>query len=648
MEKSLWGVVAAVLGTGGALVGGCSHAVYGPVAGELEPLVGDGGVGAAPSGPRPTFPTTVVASKAPPPISGGTLLVTSDGQTAIAADPDRDAIYGVDLASSTVRYTVHLQEGDEPGRVAEDGSGRVHVALRGGGALVTLDESTGAVLQRRSVCPAPRGVAWDKSSDSMVVACATGELVTLPSAGGAATATLQVERDLRDVVIQNGAMSVSSFRAAQILRLNPDGTVARRDALPAPLPEFNPHVVWRAVASPSGSIVTVHQAASTQSISTKIPGGYGGGSSGPFPTTTFAPPFEDAALGPLTFGTSDDAGLLFEGDSSAPVPVPLPSFQFQMSAVLSVFTEIQADGTIVSTRPFSGVLPVDVAVSPDGSTVAVAAPGSSFTPEASNVMVFRSGGENDTATPADTQPIAVGFDATGRVLVQTRSPATLIAYTASGGIAQTTLLAGSTRDDTGHDVFHTQAGASIACASCHPEGGDDGNVWLLDDAQRRTPSLRGTLVGTAPYHWPGDEADLPTLVNDVYTLRMAGAPLASDQMKALTGWVQSVPPPPAPSWVDPQAVSAGKTLFESSQTSCTTCHTGSKFTNNATVDVGTGGAFQVPPLVGVGWRTPLMHDGCAATLADRFSSTCATSAHGNTSQLSATDVKNLVAYLETL
>src|SRR5258708_7065817 len=64
---------------------------------------------------------------------------------------------------------------------------------------------------------------------------------------------------------------------------------------------------------------------------------------------------------------------------------------------------------------------------------------------------------------------------------------------------------------------------------------------------------------------------------------------------------------------------------------CSTCPWGPKLTNNKAVDVGRGtdpgresdggpppAAFQVPPLVGVGWCTPLLHDGCALTIADRF------------------------------
>ena len=103
----------------------------------------------------PTFGTTVRATRPPPAISGGTLLGMKDGTTAIAADPDRDEVSIVDLVKERITYTVTLQPGDEPGRVAEDGAGRAHVALRGGGALVTIDPATGTVLQRRAVCPGP-------------------------------------------------------------------------------------------------------------------------------------------------------------------------------------------------------------------------------------------------------------------------------------------------------------------------------------------------------------------------------------------------------------------------------------------------------------------------------------------------------------
>src|SRR5690242_17970584 len=51
--------------------------------------------------PPPALPAgpAVSADPPPPPIQGGTLLVARDGVTAVAADPDRDAVYLVDLAA---------------------------------------------------------------------------------------------------------------------------------------------------------------------------------------------------------------------------------------------------------------------------------------------------------------------------------------------------------------------------------------------------------------------------------------------------------------------------------------------------------------------------------------------------------------------
>ena len=45
----------------------------------------------------PNFGSNVAQPVAPPAISGGTLRVLRDGHTAVAADPDRDRVYIVDL-----------------------------------------------------------------------------------------------------------------------------------------------------------------------------------------------------------------------------------------------------------------------------------------------------------------------------------------------------------------------------------------------------------------------------------------------------------------------------------------------------------------------------------------------------------------------
>jgi cytochrome c553 len=615
---------------------------------------GGGGFGCLPQAPVPAFGTPVACSTPPPPISGGTLIVSRDGTVAIAADPDRDAVYVVDLASATRKFTVPLQAGDEPGRLAEDGAGRIHVALRGSGTLATIDPTSGTVTVRRAACPAPRGVAWQASSDTVWVACATGELAALPAAGGAASITV-VGRDLRDVLLNGDALAVTQFRSAQLLRLGADETVTRTDSMQSPSacstedggagPCAVSHVVWRAVPGPGGTVVAVHQSESTLSISTKSSGGYGCGGMGGLPLPPPPPPSGNSPGAPITG------------------PPTLPGFG---GPVTSVITVIDSDGTTSLTESFNGVLPVDVAISPDGSLIAAVAAGSGTGADAvDNIFLF--GQQNATEfqnqlTIGTGAATALAFAPNGDLLVQTREPAALwvvphlagaadAGSTAPGGVDAGTPtsipLSTISKEDTGHDIFHTHAGALIACASCHPEGGDDGHVWRLDGNLRRTPSLRGTIAGTAPYHWPGDEADLAAIVKDVYVTRMSGAALTTDQTAALSTWVNAIPAPPAPTWVDASAAAAGRAIFQRADVGCSTCHSGAKFTNNATVDVGTGAAFQVPPLVGVGWRTPLLHDGCAATIADRFHA-CSTAGHGNLASLSATDITNLTAYLETL
>ena len=101
------------------------------------------------------------AATPPPALIGGTLLVTADGRFAAAADPDRGRVSVVELDGMALRHTLEFQAGDRPARLAEDGDGRLHVTLRGAGAVASFDPGTGRLLARSPVCPAPRGLAYD-------------------------------------------------------------------------------------------------------------------------------------------------------------------------------------------------------------------------------------------------------------------------------------------------------------------------------------------------------------------------------------------------------------------------------------------------------------------------------------------------------
>jgi hypothetical protein len=59
--------------------------------------------------------------------------------------------------------------------------------------------------------------------------------------------------------------------------------------------------------------------------------------------------------------------------------------------------------------------------------------------------------------------------------------------------------------------------------------------------------------------------------------------------------------------------------------------------------------MQVPSLVGLANHPPFMHTGCAQTLRDRFTTACGGGdKHGVTSGLAASDISDLISYLETL
>ncbi len=587
-------------------------------------------------------PTTTLATP-PPAISGGTLLVLPGDMTAVAADPDRDRIYIVDLGASQVAATIPLQPGDEPGRAILDGAGRVEVALRGGGAVVTLDAASGVILQRRAVCAAPRGLAYEAKTDLIHVACADGELVSLPAAGGAPVRRVWLDDDLRDVVVDRDHLLVSRFRSAEILTVDAQGVVTARTELGgfrSPQARggqlFMPAVAWRMVGMPGGGAAMMHQRGVDDRIQRGraghvVRGSYGGGAS----QSTC-----DGIVHSAVSRMKPD-GTISAGPALADVPLPVDmavSADGQQIAMVSAGN----DGNIAS--PFGRM----VAAPHVGDVDSLTGTGSgSCFPDAGTTPCWGQGSASCVSNVNTTgQLIAVAFRSTGDIVTQSREPAAL--HFRGTGIP----LASDSRADTGHQLFHANAGAGLACASCHPEGGDDGRAWNFTcTGRRRTQSLQVGLRGTEPFHWDGDEKDFAELSTDVFTGRMSGPSLLPDQANAILSWLDAQPRVKRPAPADAAAVQRGQTVFNRSigGTSCATCHSGPHLTNNKTADVGTGGALQVPSLVGLANHAPFMHTGCAKTLADRFAPACGGGdLHGVTSGLAASEIADLVTYLQTL
>lgn len=535
------------------------------------PPVDDGGM------PPPPPPPPVGLST--PAVSGGTVLVLSSQSLAVIGDSDHGAIFVFDVVSSNVRHRIELADGEDVGRLVEDGDGRVHAVLRRTGAVLDLEPASGTVVSTRQVCAEPRGIDWDSARDELVVACASGELVMLPAGGGAPTRVRLIEPDLRDVIADGDRYYVSVFRAAELLTLDANlNVIARRSPSttslsnpPAPISTFVPNVAWRIRRAPGG-ILMVHQ----RSISTPIDVGRDG----------------YAAFGECMTGVVAPAVTVFPPDGE-----PAPSGVFQMAGLM-------VDGAISE----DGQLYLAAAGIRDEAFPGPAAPGLTIIPAsivAEQCPLPFSG--------VDVAPVA-GFDLLddGRAVVLHRDPSSIaIEAPTLGRVALVEL--GTPEIGRGHRMFHTVTQVFVACASCHPEGTEDGHTWdFLPTGLRRTQTLVGGLGGTEPFHWNGDQRDMSAIMQATFAERMLGFFEPSD-VDAMNRWLDGLEAPRGPV-ADAAALERGRALFTSM--GCAGCHAGEQLTNNANESIGTDGAFQVPSLRGVHYRAPYLHDGRAPTLGD--------------------------------
>jgi DNA-binding beta-propeller fold protein YncE/mono/diheme cytochrome c family protein len=618
-----------------------------------------------PNEPRLVIPVdereATTASVRPTAISGGTLTVLADGSAVAVSDPERDTVSLVDLNGLTVRQTVALQPGDEPGRSVEDADKRIHVVLRGGGAVAVIDATSGALVERRSVCKSPRGVAFQALTGQIHVACAEGKLVSLAAKDGALMRTLTLAADLRDVLVRGSELWVTRFKSAELLRIGSAGTLDKQSALPRSIGMLSkppsksqenfegpstkdvtvePGVAWRAVSAPSGGAVIVHQQAVVDEIELSEPSTQGSAYGG---------------------GGFDCSGI-----------------------VKNAISTMAPDGTVVTTTLQGAPLPVDVAVSANWVAVAHAGPADfaaprpflQFPQNGGDVGPTSGGGSvgfgntvtvisqatlqagsqcafNELFVPLSEPATAVAFAPNDKLLVQTRQPAQLVVVSDINAASFTNIVSLSTesRFDTGHEIFHRDAGGGIACASCHPEGGEDGKTWRFSGTgERRTQALHVGLRDTAPFHWNGDLTNVGSLMSEVFVGRMGGVRESEARLSTLSEWLFSIKAPPAIRDAGDPAVTRGQELFNSAEVACATCHSGAKLTNNESVSIDSVATakLQVPSLVAVGYRAPFMHTGCAASLTARFDPACGGNLHGNTTGLSEAQIGDLVAYLEAL
>jgi hypothetical protein len=555
---------------------------------------GPGGPQAQGSGPE------TPAGKSQPALSGGTLLVLSDPDLVVVSEPTLNRVFVVHLSSS-IADPIELEPGADPGRAIEDADGNVHVVLRGQNAILTLDPA-GGVTRTTPVCSAPRGIGYDAASDSLYVACVQGALWNISADDGKTIKTFQLEPDLRDVVVSGGHIFVSKLRTAEVLVVSDDGEITGRRR-PQLTGDFTSTVAWRMAAFGDGVIVA-HQGSANREIDV-------------------APTSEE--------------DVTYQGDGSC-------EDALVQAAVTTL--RVDANGALTSaTTPLSTLhLPIDVATAGYASEIAVPSPGMDLLVRVDPSIPSTTGcnlGDAIIEAAPGARPVAIGYSGE-RLVIQSRTPPEIAVLDAAG---QTTIPLGEPVDDIGYELFHFgRTASSISCASCHPEGRDDGHVWSFSDVgTRRTQQLLGGIASTAPFHWSGDLEDFHALMTEVFDHRMGqGAATAAD-VKAVVEWLDGLPQ--LPQEPGREAGSPGRLAFEKAK--CQDCHAGDKLQSGGSHDVGTGGKFQVPSLRGVGVRAPFMHNGCASTLEDRFDDEACGggSKHGSVDELTDVERAQLIDYL---
>ncbi len=191
----------------------------------------------------------------------------------------------------------------------------------------------------------------------------------------------------------------------------------------------------------------------------------------------------------------------------------------------------------------------------------------------------------------------------------------------------------------------------IACASCHPDGADDGITWSTPEGPRQTLLLAGRVASSAPYGWSRNEPTLGAYIYDT-SARLGGGRLHQEEIDALAKYLESMPAPPRRA-VPESAVAHGMRVFLDK--GCGDCHVGGTGSDNRGHDLDAAPAdagaprrthFDTPSLRSVSLSGPYFHDGRYRSLTELLADP--NSRMGATASLTGEERVAVQAFLEAL
>lgn len=607
----------------------------------------------------------------PAPTHTSSIVYDSDYDIVWSVNPDNDSVTAIDAITTSKKWEVPV--GENPRTLVAGPNGTLVVACRKDATLHVIDRANGEWIKAVQMPSGsqPFGVVYTPSQDAAYVSLeGTQTLAKLDPTELSITASLNVGPTPRGIAITGDG---SRLLLTRFLSPDPQGEVIEMD--------LNTFTVKQTIA------LQIDPGPDDEDQGRGLPNYLSTIAISPDGGEAWIPSKKDnieRGLGrdglPLTF-ESTVRSIVSQIDLSASPAVEITEkrHDFNDRGIASavafnplgnlVYVTTQGTATVEILDAYSGILrsgfetggraPQGLAVNPEGTRLYV----QNFMSR--SVSVFEI---NDTCDSGCSSSSLIAQVAT--VAEEKLSPTVL----------------------RGKQIFYDSSDPRLnrdkylSCAACHLDGEHDGRIWDFTDRGegfRNTISLRGKSgSGQGRVHWSANFDEIQDFEHDIRNAfgglgllsdsdyhsgthyiplgdPKAGLSSDLDALAAYVGSLNSVPNSPyrETSGVLTSSAQAGKALFGSR---CASCHGGENFSDstlNRVHDVGTLKAssgqrlgktlagIDTPGLRGVWATAPYLHDGSAHTLRDVLTAHNASDLHGVTSDLTETELRNLIDYL---